>query len=61
MLVVCWILVAEGMRCADPYAQRHPQTLKDSVHGDAELPPTRLALIETFAVALLLATDPEDL
>jgi hypothetical protein len=49
------------MRCADPRAQRHPQTLKDSAHGDTELSPTRLALKEAITVALLLATDPEDL
>src|SRR5262245_23578423 len=28
ILAVCWTLVAEGMRRADPRAQRHPQTLK---------------------------------
>jgi hypothetical protein len=49
------------MRCAEPRAQRHPQTLKDGAHGDAELTPAGLTLIEAFAVALLLATDPEDL
>jgi hypothetical protein len=49
------------MRCADPRAQRHPQTLKHSAHGDAELTTAGLALKETFAVALLLAADPEDL
>jgi len=58
-------IISESMgglpRIQHPRAQGHPQTLKDSTHGDAELSPTRLALIETFAVALLLAADPEDL
>jgi hypothetical protein len=58
-----WYLyfVAEGMSRANPRTQWHPQTLKDSAHGDAELTTAWLALKETFPVALLLATDPEDL
>jgi len=54
-------LVAEGVGRADPRTQRHPQALKWRAHGYAELPPAGLALKETLPVALLLATDPEDL
>ena len=61
ILAVGFAFVAEGMSRANPRTQWHPQTLKDSAHGDAELTAAGLALKETFAVALLLATDPEDL